>query len=32
MQDLQNNTTKAEAALREKYDRKLKMHKTMLTN
>jgi hypothetical protein len=29
MQDLQNNTTKAEAALREKYDRKLKMQKTM---
>ena len=29
MQELQNNTVKAEAALREKYDRKQKMQKTL---
>ena len=29
MQELQNNTVKAESALREKYDKKLKMQKTM---
>lgn len=29
MQELQNNTSKAEVALREKYDLKLKMRKTM---